>query len=418
LQDRVVSAVLDILPAKIQRGERRRLRASQDTQPAAYEAYIRGRGYLQEYEEPENIDSAIKEFQQAVQIDSSYAPAYAGLGEAYWIGYQQLNRGNDWLNQASENCKKALALNPRLADAQTCLGNVSFGTGKYEEAVALYQRALELDPDSEYALGQLADAYQKLNNLGSAEAAYKKAIALRPNYWGVYSGLGAFYAGQARYAEAADMYRKVVALAPDNYRGHSNLGGIYLLQGHYQEAISELNRSIELQPNALAYSNLGTAYFALRRFADAAESFQQAAKFDDRNWINWGNLGDALYWTLGRRQEAKKPYQTAILLASAKLEVNPRDANTLAGVACYYAMLDNKAQAEEILQRALEVAPGDPDVMFRAGIVYNHFGDSDRTLAWLKKAVDHGFSRSSIRDLPDFDPLKGNPQFRALVVGN
>ena len=80
LQDQVVSAALDMLPAQIRPEERRRLNANQDTQPAAYEAYIRGRGYLQEYEKPENIDSAISEFKRALTIDSNYALGYAGLG--------------------------------------------------------------------------------------------------------------------------------------------------------------------------------------------------------------------------------------------------------------------------------------------------------------------------------------------------
>jgi len=418
LQDKVVTAALDMLPTQIEPEQRRQLSVQPDTKPAAYEAYILGRGYLQEYEKPENVDSAITEFKRALQIDPNYAPAYAGLGAAYWTAYQPpMNRGKDWLTGASQNCEKALALDPQLAEAHTCLGNVDFGTGQYEEAVTQYQRALDLDPRSNDALEGLASAYGKLENPVAAEAAYKKAIVLRPEYWAVYSWLGEFYTGQARYSQAAEMYRKVTELAPDNYTGHYNLGAVYVLQGRYREAISELNRSISLRPNAIAYSNLGSAYFALKRFGDAAENFQQAAKLDSRNYISWGNLGDALYWTPGRRQEARKAYQTAISLAKAKLDVNPRDANTLAIVAVYYAMTDDKAKAQESLERALKIAPNDPDVMFRAGLVYNHFGETDRSLTWLKKAVDAGVSRSSIRDLPDFDSLKGDPKFEALTGG-
>ena len=418
LQDKVVSETLDMLPARVKSERLEALVSKPDTQPAAYEHYIRGRGYLQEYEKPENIDSAITEFESALQLDSKYAPAYAGLGEAYWIGYQQFNRGKEWLAKASANCQKAQAVSADLAEGHACVGNVLFGTGKYEEAVKQYQRALELDPNSDYALGQLADAYQKLGNPAAAEAAYQKAITLRPNYWAVYSGLGALYTGQARYGEAADMFKKVTQLAPDNYSGYSNLGAIYLLQGRYEDAISQLNRSIELRPSANAYSNLGTAYFALRQFSKAADSYQQGVKLDDRNWINWGNLGDALYWSPGRRAEATTPYRTAISLARAKLEVNPRDGDGWAFVASYYAMLGDRPQAQESLQRAISVTPTDPDVAFRAAIVYMHAGDTERCLEWLKKAVDEGFSRPSIRDLPDFDPLRGNATFRALVAGN
>ena len=67
LQDKIVSAALDMLPTQINPEQRNQLAARPDTKPAAYEAYVRGRGYLQEYEKPENIDNAIAEFNQATE---------------------------------------------------------------------------------------------------------------------------------------------------------------------------------------------------------------------------------------------------------------------------------------------------------------------------------------------------------------
>jgi serine/threonine-protein kinase len=417
IQDQVVNAALDMLPGTIEAGRRQALAARQDTQPAAYEAYIRGRGYLLEYEKPENIDNAIAEFQQTIKVDPNYAPAYAGLGEAYWIGYQQLNRGKDWLDKASASCQKALSLSSSTPDGYTCMGNVLFGTGKYEQAVAQYQHALDLDANNDYAFGQLADAYQKVGNISAAEAAYKKAISMRPQYWAVYSWLGAFYADQAQYNQAAEMFRKVTELAPDNYRGYSNLGGIYVYEGRYPEAIEVLKRSIELRPNLDAYSNLGTAYFSLRRFGDAAESFRQGIQLNDRNWVNWGNLGDALYWMPGRQADAKAAYQKALALSNAQQELNARDGSTLAMMADYYAMTGQKAEALSSLRRALTLEPNNAEVRFRAALVYNHFGETDESLHWLQKAIEAGYSRSNVRDLPDFDSLQSNARFRALTSG-
>ncbi len=416
LQDQVVSAALDMLPAQIKPEQRRKLNVPQDTQPAAYEAYIRGRGYLQEYEKPENIDSAITEFGRAIQIDPNYAAAYAGLGEAYWIGYQQpMNRGKEWLTKASQTCERALNVSPDLPEGHTCLANVLYGEGKYEEAVQHYQRALDLDPNSDYALGQLADAYQKLGNAPAAEAAYKKAISLRPKYWAVYNWLGIFYAGQAQYTAAADMFRKVTELAPDNYVGYTNVGGIYLYEGLYSQAVEALKRSIDLRPSSFAYSNLGAAYFWLHRFPEAVEIFKQALALDNHNPLNWGNLGDALYWTAGRRAEASPAYQRAVALAHSKLEVNPRDAMAVAYIAEYSAMLDEKESAIESAHRALTLAPEDPEVMFRVALVYDHFGDKRQALEWLGKSVKAGFSRSNIRDTPDFGDLRNNPDFQKLT---
>ncbi len=173
LQDRVVSAALDMLPTKIQPDQRSKLQVSQSTQPAAYEMFIRGRGYLEEYEKPENVDAAIVEFMQCIRIDPSYGPAYAGLGEAYWIGYQQLSKGNDWLTRASNNCEKALGLNPVLVEGYICLGNVSSALENTKRprknSSARWNRT-----GRTMMLRGLADAYKESGIFHRAEATYKR----------------------------------------------------------------------------------------------------------------------------------------------------------------------------------------------------------------------------------------------------
>jgi len=63
----------------------------------------------------------------------------------------------------------------------------------------------------------------------------------------------------------------------------------------------------------------------------------------------------------------------------------------------------------------LEIAPADAEVLFRAAILNNHFGHKYKTLDFLTKAVAAGYSRTVLRDTPDFDHLKDDPQFRALL---
>jgi eukaryotic-like serine/threonine-protein kinase len=418
LQDRVVSAALDMLPAQIKPEERRKLNVSQDTQPAAYEAYIRGRGYLQAYEKPENIENAISEFSQALKIDPNYALAYAGLGNAYWTEFRRLDKGNELVAKASSNCEKALSLNPELVEGHVCLGNVLNGQGQYEKAVEEFKRAAESSGQSDEALRGLAEAYTNLGNFAAAESAYKKAIALRPKYWGVYSWLGLFYYSQARYSEAAAMFLKATQLAPDNYQGYITLAGAYVTEGRSQEAIDAFQRSIQLRPSSDAYTNLGYTYFLMHRFPEAIAAQEQAVRLNEGHWMNWGNLGDALYWSPDRRAEAASKYYKALSIAASKVQVNPRDALILAYLANYSAMLGDRQAALGYLQRALEVAPSEGEILFRAAIVYNHFNQTDLAISYLKKAADAGYSRAIIKDSPDFESLQQNPEFRALIGNN
>jgi serine/threonine-protein kinase len=289
-------------------------------------------------------------------------------------------------------------------------------TGKYEQAVVEFRRASELDPNDDLAWRGLGTALEHLDKPADAETAYKKAISLRPQYWAPYNWLGRFYFQHARYADAADMLRKAIELAPENQRLYSNLGGIYVQIGRYDEAIVVLQRSIELRPTMSAYSNLGVAYFYTRKYAEAGEAFRKATQLESKDVLAWGNLGDALYWTPGRRPEAAPAYQTARNLAAEKLIVNPNDGLTTAFVADYSAMLDEKAKAFADIDRALKLSPNDGEVLFRAAVVYNHFGDDSKTLALLQQAVQHGFSTTTIRDTPDFDHLNSNSVFAALTA--
>ncbi len=71
------------------------------------------------------------------------------------------------------------------------------------------------------------------------------------------------------------MFQEVITLAPDNFRGYSNLGAMYVLQARYQEAIGVLEKSVAIRPTVEAYDNMGSAYFSMRKFDDAARSYRR-----------------------------------------------------------------------------------------------------------------------------------------------
>jgi tetratricopeptide (TPR) repeat protein/serine/threonine protein kinase len=417
VEDRVVDGTLRMLGLSIQTNDRVVLAAHGTGDPSAYDQFLRGRGYLLDYPKHENIGSAISAFNRALTIDPKYAEAYAGLGKAYWLGYQEGEGGSEWMEKARSACDRAVANSPNLAEGYACLGNVYRETGQYEKAVAQFQKATTLDPTSDEIFRGLADVYQKLKQPREAEATFRKAISLRTQYWAGYNWLGSFYWEQARYDDAAKMFEDVINLTPDNFRGYSNLGGIYVLQGRYQEAIPVLEKSVSIRPTVEAYDNLGNAYFSMREFPKAVRNFEEGLKFDKSSWLSWGNLGDAYYWAPGKRLLAGNAYREAIRLVDEKLRVDPRDARTWAFRATYHAMTDNKPVAFESLHKALSLEPTRPSVQFRAALVYNHFGDTDRTLQSLRKATASGLPANLVNDTPDFDHLRTDPRFQAILRG-
>lgn len=415
VEDRVVDRVLTQLEIQLEPPEQRTLAQRGTSLPTAYDAYVRGRGYLEEdYHKIENVESAIAAFGRALDLDPNYAAAQAGLGMAYWYKFQ-ITQQSDWLSQAKTTCERAVTLSSSLADGHICLGNVDEGQGRYDDAAQEFKRAAERSPTSDDAYVGLASAFQGAGKLRDAENTYRQAIRLRPQHWLGYIWLGSFYYNLARYADAAQMFQHVVELAPDSFQGYSDLGGTYLAEGRYSEAIPLLEKSVGIYPSAFAYGNLGTAYFYQRRFADEIQAAEQAVKLAGGDYSMWGDLGDAYWFAPGKRGQAADAYRKAIELASARLKLNPRDAAALASVGLYHAMRNENAAAQASIKQALALAPNDANVLLFAALADNQLGNGDAALRDLEKARAAGLSVTLVRDDPRFDNLRAQSHFQALI---
>jgi serine/threonine protein kinase/tetratricopeptide (TPR) repeat protein len=376
----------------------------------AYDYYLQGRGYLQNYDREEDLDSAIKVFQRALDLDKNYALAYAGLGEAYWQKYRT-HKLPQWLQQSRDSCRQANRLDAELPSAHACLGTLSFAVGNYSDATQEFSLVLQNEPTNDAASKGLADAYEQMGRLEQAENTYKQAIALRPHYWAPYNWLGVFYYHQARFHEASEMFRQVVALAPDSVRGHSNLGASLMDEGLYDESIRASQRSIEIRPSDYGYLNLANSLFFLKRYDEAINAYQQSIRYSQNDPLPWWGLGDGYYWAPGRRKESAAAYQKCSELALHGFLTNPKDSYAYGVLAICQAMLGQKSAALASLNRGFQLSPADPFLMFQAALVYNQLGQRDQTLRWLSKCRIAGYPLSKIRDYPNFDSLHNDPRF-------
>lgn len=416
VEDQVVEGVLDNLEIAFQPQEVQALQTHGTTQPAAYDYYLQGRGYLQDYQKKESVERAIVAFERALELDPADALARASLGEAYWRKYQA-SKETDLVEKSRQACSEALKSNPSFAEPHLCMANLLNETGEYKRAASEFQEALRAEPERDDAYRGLASAYEGLGQPGKAEATYRRAITMRPRYWAGYNELGIFYLTHARYPEAAGMFERVVKLVPDSFGGYSNLCLAELMRGRYAQAVAACERSIAIRPRVSAYSNLATAFYYQKRFSDAATTYEQALHFNDREYLAWGNLGDARSRVPGDGARAREAYRRAIALANEQLRVNPRDARTLGYLAWYEAATGDKHAALTTARRALRIAPRDSELLFNVALVYNQLGDFEQALSWLEKSRAAGFSLTVLRDTPNFDHLRTNPQFQRLLQG-
>jgi serine/threonine-protein kinase len=413
LQDQVSDGVIKALRITLRPDEHAAIAVHGTTDPAAYDFYLQGVGNLDQFTRPGAIDNALGVLNRAVALDPNFGRAYAVRGRAYWLDYTNTKQPS-WVDKARSDCNQAVSLGNAGADGHMCIGLIDAGTGQYDQAAQEYQKAIELEPGSERAYVGLADAYTKLNRLSDAEETYRQAIAANPNSTLVYERLGAFYLQQAQYAKAAGLFQKAIGLAPESYIDYSNLGAADLYVGDYPAAIAAFGQSLRLRPAPAAYANLGTAYYQSRRFADAAHNYDLALHYNPSDPDMWGNLADAYHFS-GQQPKALDAYKKQLALLNDQLKVNPRDAVRQGEVASCYAGLGDKSQAADHLALSLQLGRGNKDLLFNAAVVYNDLGETGEALEWLQKSFMAGYSASIVRDSPEFDNLRGNPQFQQLL---
>jgi serine/threonine-protein kinase len=418
LQDKVLAQAAGLLRISPDPNALNKLHAENTHTSSAYDYYVLGNGYLQRWDQAGNLGFAIASFHKAIDVDSSYALAYAGLSAAYW---QQYVAGHDQqdLDHARDAAIQALARNESLDAPHITLGAIAVHLGQVEEGIRQLRMALERDPVNAEACRELANALVSAGKPDEAEATYRRAIQYRTNFWLGYNDLAVFFNERGRYEEAEQALHKAATLTPDNYVVYRNLGGVQMARGEWAEAESSFRRAIDLRPRGSVYSNLGTLYIYTGRYADAIPVLEKAAALSGSERhadIIWGNLGDAYKWTRGREKDASMAYSKAIELAAAQLAVTPNDAALLSQTAVYHAKAGQMPEAEELIHTALGLAPRDPSVLYSSALVLELAGRKKQSLAALRAAIGSGYSISFAERDPELASLRADPAYRALTA--
>jgi tetratricopeptide (TPR) repeat protein len=259
-------------------------------QPAAYDAYLKGRYNLHQMT-PSAISRSIEDFERAIQADEKYAPAYAGLASAYAllaIAPFDLLAPHEAMPKAEKAARKALELDSSFAEAHTALALVNHHYHwKWKEAEAGYERAIELNPDHAdthlwyswmlLALGRRDAAFDEIEQTMSIvqETDPHRLVTVHT------TRAAAYYFGR-EYQRAVEECEKAEQLDPEYFMLHFIAGRAYMRLNDHAKAIAHLKQArTETGEMPLMDAALGLAYAVSGEMAETlklAEAFQSAAK--------------------------------------------------------------------------------------------------------------------------------------------
>lgn len=402
-----IKAMLAMLDIQINPEINQTINEGDTSNPDAYEYYLRGRAALQMYSSPDSLKKAVELFKRSIALDPEFTLGHAGLGETYWRLYQDTGEV-PYVGEAENALNEALALNDELLPVQTLLGLLKSGTGKYEEAARIFEKALIKDPKYTAALRGLAEVYAEMGDPDKAVETYKRAIALKPDYWEGHKGLAIHYLSNGDFENAIEEFTIVTQLTPKNSSAYSNLGAAYLYNGQDDRAREMFVKSMSLEKNAVAANNLAYLYFTGGKFQQAAEMYEVVLQDYPNRYQYWGNLAVAYEYS-GDEKKSNEAYLTAIEKAQAQLEVNPRNAEVLADLGAYYSDVQDTAQSLEYMERALTIDSENIMVRERAVSTYESLGMREEALKWINASII-----SNIEAQPELQDLIKDPRFRKL----
>ncbi|HSR16525.1 MAG TPA: protein kinase [Ignavibacteriaceae bacterium] len=294
IQEKVSKEIADAMMLKLSPVEKVELTKKPTLNAEAFDCYLRGRNFLLNRTK-NNLDFAILLFEKAVELDSRFAAAYAGLGEAYGAMYRDFDRQEVWLDKALDVSLKALMYDSSLSEAYASLGLAYFGKSELDQALAATKKAIELDPNNSNAYWILSRIYHSTDHDKEAIEALEKVVSINPNFFTAYDDLEMYLERIGDLEKYKNVLQTVISIVPkyliqhpeDTYRRMAYAVTLAKV-GKTKEAKMEGDKALELSPDdpimmyygACLYARLGEKKEAIRLIGDSIKS-----GYENFEWI-------------------------------------------------------------------------------------------------------------------------------------
>jgi eukaryotic-like serine/threonine-protein kinase len=288
LQGNVARAIAGEVRVQLTPEERAGLSATRTVKREAYEAYLHGL-YSLNKRTPKDVRRGIEYFQKAIDIDATYALAYAGLADGDILLEDQGELPpREAMPRARAATRKALELDDSLAQAHASLAAIEW-TYEWDLTAAgkQFERALSLDPNYATAAEWYALYLTQVGRFDEAIAQMQRAHELDPLSLIIEVNLGRCYYFARRYDQAIELLHRLEQREPDFWIVHMILGQTYLVMGQLTDATGELERANTLQPDyPRNLGVLGDAYGRAGRRSEAEKLSQELDKLSRTRYVS------------------------------------------------------------------------------------------------------------------------------------
>ncbi|GAA0858371.1 winged helix-turn-helix domain-containing protein [Aliiglaciecola litoralis] len=283
-----------------------------------------------------------------------------------------------------------------------------------KRAIAMLEKSIELDSDFAPSYVELAyrTNYLALFNLKQnvskhkAIALYKKALSLNPESRNALSGLANIYTETGETGKAIELSRQLIALNPRDAQAHFSLGYSYRFAGMVQEAISEMELALAIDPNNPRFRSIMMSYQAAEQYEQALAVFNHFPQSPDT--LSFKNT---ILMQMGRMDEA-------LALAEHRITLNPigmwyGDAVILKAIMTG----DYETGLQKVREQEAAVM-NDAEASYIYARYYAALGDKQGCFKLLRRAINNGyFNYPLLQSIPFFfDSVRGEPEFQELLA--
>jgi eukaryotic-like serine/threonine-protein kinase len=304
LQGIVAEHVAAALAVALARRERELLAARPTSSLVAYDQYLRGRFFLNQ-RTARSITDAIESFDQAIRADSSFARAYGGLAEAYWVlpsySAAPVRTARE---RAAAAANRALDLDPMLAGARATRAALYADARRWSDAESEFRRAIALEPDYATAHHWFSRFLVAFGRTDEAVREAQTARDLEPRSPVVIASLSSVLRYARRFREAESVIRKALATDPTVPIHRRQLINLLLVGGRFREALPQLDTALatadsDVVPNLLArrayaLAHLGSTREARRLLTEATRLGAGHGWYDEATSVAHLALGDTV----------------------------------------------------------------------------------------------------------------------------